>query len=89
MNRSEYQYYKLNLSEFSWINQPKVFTLENDRLTIITDPETDYWQRTYYGFQNDNAPAFIKDIEGDFTFMVKSDFEPVNQYDQCGNTTSR
>jgi regulation of enolase protein 1 (concanavalin A-like superfamily) len=84
MNCSEYQVNKLRLSEYYWINRPNAFSLENDRLTIITDPETDYWQRTCYGFQNDNAHTFINDIEGDFTFVVKTDFEAVNQYDQCG-----
>lgn len=73
-----------SLPEFEWINPPEEFSLENDRLTIITDPETDYWQRTYYGFQNDNGHAFVKEAEGDFTFIVKTDFEPVSQYDQCG-----
>jgi len=62
MNNSEYPGNKLNLSEFGWINEPNFFSLENDHLTIITDPETDYWQRTYYGFRNDNAPAFIFEL---------------------------
>ncbi|MCX6224017.1 MAG: DUF1349 domain-containing protein [Bacteroidia bacterium] len=80
----DYQVNTFNLSEFSWINRPRFFSLDNNRLTLITDPETDFWQRTYYGFQNDNGHAFIKEIEGDFTFVVKSDFDAVNQYDQCG-----
>ena len=75
---------QLILSNFSWLNQPKNFGIENDRLTIFTDPETDYWQRTYYGFQSDNAHTFIKDIEGDFTISVKTEFEANTQYDQCG-----
>ena len=75
---------KLNISEFRWINPPEEFSLENGRLTLITDPQTDYWQRTYYGFRNDNGHSFVKGIEGDFTFAVKTDFEPVLQYDQCG-----
>ena len=75
---------QLQLSEFKWLNQPHKFSLENDRLTIVTDPETDFWQRTYYGFQNDNAHTFIKEVEGDFTFTVKTEFEAKTQYDQCG-----
>lgn len=74
----------LKLTEFFWINPPAKFILGNDLLTIITDPETDFWQRTYYGFQNDNGHLFIKKVDGDFTFVVKTDFEAVNQYDQCG-----
>jgi len=75
---------KLSLSEFTWLNQPRRFSVENDRLTIVTDPETDFWQRTYYGFRNDNGHDFIKEIEGDFTFTVKTEFEAKSQYDQCG-----
>lgn len=75
---------QLFLSEFTWLNRPRIFSLENDRLTMVTDPETDFWQRTHYGFRNDNGHSFIKEIEGDFTFTVKTEFEAVNQYDQCG-----
>jgi len=75
---------KLNSAEFSWINRPEEFSLENGRITLFTNPETDFWQRTYYGFRNDNGHLFIKGIEGDFTFVLKTTFEPVSQYDQCG-----
>ena len=75
---------KVDLSKFSWINPPEKFFVGNDCLTIFTDPETDFWQRTYYGFRNDNGHASVKMVEGDFTFTVKTIFEAVNQYDQCG-----
>ena len=75
---------KINLNDFNWINQPSNFELDNDCLSIETEPETDLWQRTYYGFRNDNAPAFLTEIEGDFTFTVKTSFDYKNQYDQCG-----
>ncbi len=75
---------KLNLKDFTWINQPANFELDSKSLTIQTQPETDFWQRTYYGFQNDNAPSFLTEIEGDFTFTVKAGFDYKNQFDQCG-----
>jgi len=75
---------QLFLSEFKWINQPDIFYLENNRLIVLTDPETDYWQRTYYSFRNDNGHSFVKEIKGDFTFTVKTEFEAITQYDQCG-----
>ena len=75
---------KLNLNDFNWLNPPGEFSLSDDRLTIVTDPETDFWQRTYYGFRNDNAPAFIREFEGDFTFSVKTEFQANQRYDQCG-----
>ena len=74
----------ISLSHFHWINKPKNFTLSEDQLMIVTDPDTDFWQRTHYGFQNDNGHAFLMAKEGDFTFEVKTKYASVNQYDQCG-----
>ncbi len=42
------------------------------------------WQRTYYGFRNDNAPALLTEVETDFTFTVKTVFTAKNQFDQYG-----
>ncbi|MCY1719435.1 DUF1349 domain-containing protein [Prolixibacteraceae bacterium Z1-6] len=75
----------LFFNDYRWLNQPQKFEIENDKLSIETEPGTDLWQRTYYGFQNDNAPAFLTDIEGDFSFQVKTEFkDAVHLYDQCG-----
>lgn len=72
------------LNEYYWLNQPQNFQIEAGRLLMETDPGTDYWQRTYYGFRNDNAHTFIREVEGDFSFTVKTEFETKIQYDQCG-----
>jgi regulation of enolase protein 1 (concanavalin A-like superfamily) len=73
------------LDLYQWMNQPKHFVVEKNRLIIETEPGTDLWQRTYYGFQNSNAPAFLQEIAGDFTFVVKTEFEESSfMYDQCG-----
>lgn len=61
-----------------------VFTITNDEIIITTDPGTDYWQRTYYGFRNDNAHAFVMPINIDFSFTVKTQFNSKEMYDQCG-----
>jgi regulation of enolase protein 1 (concanavalin A-like superfamily) len=75
---------KTDLTAFFWINQPKKFQITNGQLIIDTDPNTDLWQKTHYGFQNDNAPGFLIKTEGDFTFSVKAAFQYKKQYDQCG-----
>jgi uncharacterized protein len=73
------------LNKYQWMNPPKRSVLEKNQLIIETEPGTDLWQRTYYGFQNNNAPAFLQSVEGDFTFVVKTEFEESSfQYDQCG-----
>ncbi len=75
---------QLNLKNFRWINKPAKFELTKDTLCIETEPDTDLWQRTHYGFQNDNAPGFLAEINGDFTFSVKTQFNSGFMYDQCG-----
>lgn len=74
----------MNPEQFYWINTPQKFTLDNGVLKIQTEPETDFWQKTYYGFSKTNAPAFLTKIIGDCTFSVKTDFQTKNRYDQCG-----
>lgn len=75
----------MDLAAFHWIYPPKRFELAADKLTLFTDPNTDYWQRTYYGFQHDNAPAFLTTVcETEFSFTVKTEWSPVKLFDQCG-----
>ena len=57
-------------------------------------PGTDFWQRTYYGFQNDNAPALLMKTEEKYfsftvyfvqsTSIVKTEFNSKRRFDQCG-----
>ena len=47
---------KWDLNDLKWTREPREFTIQEDCITITTEPGTDLWQRTYYGFQNDNAP---------------------------------
>ena len=53
---------------------------------MTTEPHTDLWQRTYYGFRNDNAPVLQMETEEEFfSFTVKTDFSPSHhRFDQCG-----
>lgn len=68
-----------------WIHEPRKYRLSDDRVEIITEPHTDYWQRTYYGFRNDNAPALlISTDERFFSFIVKTEFDSHHRFDQCG-----
>lgn len=74
------------ISDLKWIRAPKNFSLQENRIEIITEPHTDLWQRTYYNFQNDNAPILqMQTDEKFFSFIVKTDFSESNhRFDQCG-----
>lgn len=71
--------------ELFWIRKPEQVKIEDDRIEITTIPKTDLWQRTYYGFQNDNAPVLqMKTSEQYFSFIVKTQFDSEHRFDQCG-----
>lgn len=76
----------MNLKDFKWTRQPDSYKLGDDVIEIITKPHTDLWQRTYYHFQNDNAPVLqIETDEKYFSFVVKTEFDDSHhRFDQCG-----
>ena len=71
-------------SDLTWCCPPRNWSLEEDGLTLFPDAKTDYWQRTHYGFQNDNGHFFYIEVSGDFILTVKVRFFPQHQYDQAG-----
>lgn len=77
---------KLNVEDFKWTRQPESCIIKGDTIEVVTKPGTDLWQRTYYHFQNDNAPVFQMETEEKFfSFIVKTDFsESHHRFDQCG-----
>ena len=76
---------KWNTKDLQWIREPKDYTIQEDRITIVTEPGTDLWQRTYYGFRNDNAPVLqCSTKEPSFSFAVKTEFASKRRFDQCG-----
>ena len=77
---------KIDLNALQWTREPKSVEMKGDTITITTAPHTDLWQRTYYHFQNDNAPVLqMKTREKFFSFVVKTDFtQSHHRFDQCG-----
>ncbi len=74
----------LELNNGKWIYEPTSCRVTKSKVVINTDPETDFWQRSYYGFRNNNAPALLFDCSDNFTFTVKAKFNYQEQFDQCG-----
>ena len=76
----------MDLTKFCWTREPESCVVLEDRVEIVTKAHTDLWQRTYYHFQNDNAPVFQMETEEEyFSFVVKTEFEESHhRFDQCG-----
>ncbi len=76
----------MNLSTWKWTREPKSCQITDKEIRIVTNPHTDLWQRTYYHFQNDNAPVLQMETEDTFfSFSVKTEFaDSHHRFDQCG-----
>lgn len=62
----------MDLNKFKWTRKPEHYIIGKDTIEIITKPHTDLWQRTYYHFQNDNAPVLQMETEEQyFSFVAK------------------
>lgn len=77
---------EFHTDNLTWTRKPEEYKIEKDKIEIVTVPQTDLWQRTYYHFRNDNAPVLQMEAEEKyFSFTVKTDFtESCHRFDQCG-----
>lgn len=75
-----------DIRKLIWTRPPEHYRISPEQITITTQPYTDLWQRTYYHFRNDNAPALQMETgELYFSFVVKTDFtQSKHRFDQCG-----
>lgn len=69
--------------DFYWFNEPARYQL-GAGLEIYTNEKTDFWQKTYYGFQRDDGHCLLTSQPGDFSLMTQVEFRPKEKYDQCG-----
>lgn len=76
----------MDISAMRWTNAPREAHITDSTIEIVTEPHTDLWQRTYYHFQNDNAPMLLFETHRQFfSFTVKTDFAgSAHRFDQCG-----
>lgn len=76
---------EFDFNKLEWTREPQKYDIQDEKIIITTEPETDLWQRTYYGFRNDNAPVLqMKTSEKYFSFIVKTEFNSKRRFDQCG-----
>ena len=69
---------------FFWKNRPAEAEWTAERVMIQTEPGSDFWQRTHYGFRRDSGHCLLRAVSGDFTMTVTAEFDYRFQFDQCG-----
>lgn len=74
---------KLN-DMFNWHHEPSKWELKNNQLYVFSDAETDFWQKTHYGFEADNGHFLYTEFTGDFVLETEVACDFKHQYDQAG-----
>jgi regulation of enolase protein 1 (concanavalin A-like superfamily) len=70
--------------ELKWYNEPQDFSVAGGQLVVRPDTETDFWQKTYYGFTPDSGHLLYLELAGDFELETHVHFRFANEYDQAG-----
>ena len=71
-------------NKLSWYNEPENWQVKNGMLHLTPEAETDFWQKTHYGFSADNGHFLYAWIKGDFVMETRVEYHFKNQYDQAG-----
>lgn len=70
--------------DFSWFCEPSIYRVEQDKIIIRPDSGSDFWQRTHYGFRNNNGHCLWTKRSGDFILTTHVKYEPKHRFDQAG-----
>ena len=72
--------------QLAWLNEPENWSIDTAarRLVVWPGAETDFWQKTHYGFVADSGHFLYAPVSGDFTMTAEIFFHPSHQYDQAG-----
>ena len=73
-----------SLEKMNWFNEPEVWKIENNTLTMGVTPQSDYWRISHYGFTVDDAPFYYATYGGEFEAKVKITGNYKERFDQAG-----
>lgn len=68
-----------------WLNQPLSAQEDGHTLKVAPEKGKDFWRKTLYGFEFENAPALLKDWDNSTGVEVSFQLDSFTQlYDQAG-----
>jgi regulation of enolase protein 1 (concanavalin A-like superfamily) len=72
------------IQRMTWLNPPASAKQSGTQLIVRSQPRTDFWRKTFFGYITDNGHFFSVPVEGGFTFQVRVNGQYAAQYDQAG-----
>jgi regulation of enolase protein 1 (concanavalin A-like superfamily) len=75
---------KNNLAKMNWLNEPEIWNIKDQTLTMIANPKSDFWCKTHYGYSFDSGSFYYTKCQAEFEVTVKITGDYKTQYDQMG-----
>jgi regulation of enolase protein 1 (concanavalin A-like superfamily) len=73
----------IDVTGWQWSNEPRSWSAA-ETLSVHTDPDTDFWRTTHYGFVRDTGHVLAREVSGDFRLRTSFTGAYTHQYDQAG-----
>jgi regulation of enolase protein 1 (concanavalin A-like superfamily) len=72
--------------KLQWMNPPSTWFVDAEESVLVVKPRanSDFWQRTHYGFQSDTGSFLYVSLEEDFCMSTRVHLQSKHQYDQAG-----
>ncbi|MBA9087902.1 hypothetical protein FHR92_004395 [Fontibacillus solani] len=76
---------KMTWDAGKWLNSPVLAQIEGDFLRVTPQKGTDFWKKTYYGFEFEDGAALLADWQSGSAIEVSFLLSGFNElYDQAG-----
>lgn len=72
------------LRDFEWYNEPLDVSFDERGMKVLSRDKTDFWQSLHHKFYKDDGHFFFTRKTGDFSLVIRWDFETNGNFDQCG-----
>jgi uncharacterized protein len=67
-----------------WLNEPAKWSVDGTAISVVADPNTDFWCITDYGYVRDNGHVYGETLSTEFKLTVRIKANYIEQYDQAG-----
>ena len=71
------------LNAMSWLNEPEEWQITDNKLMISATPQSDYWNKSHYGFTVFDGPFLYTERSGEFEVSVKISAAYKFRFDQA------
>lgn len=75
---------RISWNDATWLNPPLATETSSDELIVTTADQSDFWNRTGYGFTHNTGHALLREFPADSAMEVEFSASWTHEFDQAG-----